>query len=391
MEAVPGVLQELFSYTSVTVALVTTAAVFFAMALGIRGAVNILGVKALSAPASRSARIKLAIVGSSLLAAALILPMLVTPYVEQYRKEKLYGERNAKRIVTDGEDIYVLLDNGNIIRLDRKGPKLVDSGTNTKQIASAGGQILILKENGQLWTYSKLRKRQAGRDEFALKDSGTGTKKIAHAGETVYVLKNSGELWRVYPLHGEDDFAIQKDDYRKLDPVRERGYQTIDISSAGSQLYFLTLAGEIYAYLPYDPTAVPLDKRPDLSQGSRRSRSLLRLYDGGPEVVRSIFADGSTLYFIKTNGSVWRVEDQARMLWFGPSVIEQLSASHGTVYMRTMDGRILRYDARRPRVRPVTQAGAGNIEILSLGDRLYVIDEFCNVYRYVPVTLKRSG
>jgi len=391
MEAVPEILQQAFSYTNLTVALVTIAGVFFALALGVRSAVNILGFKALSAPASRSARVKLGIVGAVLLATAIITSIAVTPYIEQYRKEKLYNRGDAKMIATDGEDIYVLQLDGNIVRLHEHGDSLIDDGTNTKHISSAGGQILILKDTGQVWTYSKLKELHTDRNRFELKDSGRNTKKISHAGETVYVLKNSGELWKIYPLHIKGEFGLEKYDYKKLDAPNDDKSRIDDIASAGSVLYILTRGGEIYAYLPHapqsDPKAVPLH----VSEGSKQSTSLVRLYNGGSESVNSIFADGSILYFIKTDGTVWRIKDKALKLWGGPDVVEELSASQGTVYIRTMKGEVFRFDAQNPDIRPITKAGEKNKRILSLGDRLYVIDKNRDVYLYAPITLKRSG
>ncbi|GAB7541323.1 hypothetical protein [Cupriavidus sp. 8B] len=306
--------------------------------------------------------------------------------------EKLvYEGTDAKQIVADGEDIYLLKENGNIYRLLRNGFTMVDPGTGTQQIAAAGGALYILKNNGNIWAYQPIHPRPE-KSEFQLTDDGTGTPQIVVTGDTMYVLKKNGNIWRstIAPsTTGNDDTTVENV-FIKVD----NGEDTKQITSAGSILYILKERGNI---LKYAPTL-----RQPFSE----------IYSNGD--ADAIKADGGALYFIRRDGTpckyrepsafekertaeqknaakqegVAKQEDTCIAIEKIVSA-KKIDALGGVAYILTRENKIFRYNAETDSVRELTEAGSDNRDIAAYYQDLFVIKITGSVKRYNEGRLKR--
>jgi hypothetical protein len=208
-------------------------------------------------PSPKSKRMKLIMygVGFSLIGVGLYRALRFPEYKPAVFEKWIYQGTDAKQIVADGEDLYLLKENGNIHRILQGSLPLADPGTLTRQIAAAGGALYILKDSGNIWAYQAV---QPGSDksDFQITDEGTGTLQIAVTGETLYVLKTNGNIWRstiapkstgdVATVKSTADVATVNNKFILVDD----GKNTKQITSSGSILYVLKEKGNIWKYAP---------------------------------------------------------------------------------------------------------------------------------------------
>jgi hypothetical protein len=285
----------------------------------------------------------------------------------------IYSGTDTKQIISDGEDVYLLKDNGNILRITRKGLQWVDDGTGTKQIAPAGGVIYILKENGNIWAGQWID----GKYDFKLKDPAPGTKQIVSVGETLYVLKNDGNIWKYFtrPIEPERVDLIH-DEFVKIDP----GTNTDEIASSGALLYVLKGSGTIWKY---SPVMKGSEQQESASKGFSPYEEIYK--DGG---ARSIRADGGSLYFIKADGTVWRYKERLDQV-FNKSKTRKIESLNGIVYILTSENAIWRYNLPDDDLRELRESGSDNKDIAAYGPDIFVIKNNGNVWRYNEVILTR--
>jgi hypothetical protein len=307
------------------------------------------------------------------LALALYLTFKVFPLYTTTVEEKFIDAGTdaagmyAKQIVSDGEDVYILMDSGNIFRVAQSRLQLIDNGTGTQQIAPAGGVIYILKNNGYIWAGQWLSANPT-QYNFIQKDWGTGTKQIVAVGETLYVLKNNGEIWK-YSTR-PDEYGTVRDDFVKI----YIGTDTQEISSSGALLYILKKDGSIWQYAPVQP---------------KDSGPFQEVYKGRDAV--SIKADGKALYFIKQDGSAWKYgEDKLTHIDTGNHDAKKIDAQYGLVYILTTEQTIWKYNSQNNTSRQIDKAHNDNETMAAYGPDIFVIKHHGGgVWRYNEGLMKR--
>jgi hypothetical protein len=145
--------------------------------------------------------------------------------------------------------------------------------------------LYVLKENGIVWAMQSISTSER-QDAFQLKDSGTRTKAILSAGETLYVLKENGNIFKYFTTPADAQHGYLTEGLALIDD----GINSTEMTSSGSVLYVLKDTGNIWQ-------AVPSLKQP--FQEIRHEAD-----------VKSIRADGKSLYFIKQDGSTWKYKEQ---------------------------------------------------------------------------------
>lgn len=344
----------------------------FSLLVTVTGIISGLKFLGLSAPSPRSRKEKLlmGITGAVLVIWAFVVSLSLPVYKPGISKRIIYAGNDAKQVVADGEDVYLLKDDG-ISRISQNRLQLIDSDKETMQISPAGGVLYILKDNGNIWSYvSVLGRTPTEKDSFRPKDDGTRTKQLVSAGETLYILKESGNIWKYYSRPEEKDMTVIHEKYVWIDS----GTNTKQIASSGSILYILKERdGEIWQYVP---------TREDL---------FAKIYPPDNEEGKAIFiaADGGTLYFIKDDGSTWKYKTS-------PSIIEkkerakEIDAVGGILYILTNEGEIFRYNTDDDDLRKLTEAGTDNAHIAAFGQDVFVIKkEDGGVWRYNEYVRRR--
>lgn len=72
-----------------------------------------------SSPRSKKERILMGSTGTALIIAGVALSLSAPVYIPDISKIQIYAGQDAHRIVADGEDVYLLKKNGNILRISR--------------------------------------------------------------------------------------------------------------------------------------------------------------------------------------------------------------------------------------------------------------------------------
>jgi len=304
------------------------------------------------------------------LAVGVIFTVRVFPqYIATVDAQLIYAGKDAKQIVSDGEDVYILKYNGNIFRIAQHSLELIDEGTETQQIAPAGGVIYILKDNGNIWAGQWFSKDRPSY-KFTLKDSGTNTQQIVSVGETLYVLKNNGQIWK-YSTHPDASGNV-KDDYAKI----YTGTEAEEIASSGALLYVRKKDGSIWQYAP-----VQLKELGPYEE----------IYKGRDAI--SIKADGKSLYFIKQDGSAWKYsEDTFRNINTGNHNAKKIDSQYGLVYILTTEQTIWKYKSQDNTSSGIDKANNDNENIAAYGPDIFVIKSNSRgggVWRYNEGLLKR--
>jgi len=363
------IIERLSSPKKFSIFLLTLGFSLLITATGIIRGLKFLGLSAPS-PRSRKEKLLMGTVGAVFVIASVAYSLALPVYKSDLSERRIYAGHDAKQIVADGEDVYLLKDNGNIFRISQNHLQLVDPGTGTAQIAPAGGILYILKDDGKIWSYVSISGRvPRGGDSFQLKDDGTRTKQIVSAGETLYILKESGNIWKYFSRPAERNMEIVHEEYVPVDP----GTNTAQIASSGSILYVLKESGEIWQYVP------TLEKL------------FGKIYQAESEDKKatSIAADGGTLYFIRNDGSTWKYKERFSIVE-KEEVAKKIDAVGGVLYILTTWGEIIRYNTNDDDLRKLTKAGSDNLHIAAFGQDIFVIKkDDGGVWRYNEYIRKR--
>lgn len=317
-----------------------------------------LGKSTIPIPTKRKWKIGFGLGGVVLVLVSIAISLQKPVWKPGVSEELVYigeGKAKAQQIVADGEQLYVLTIIGNIIRADKndKKEKTVDPGTNTKQIAAAGGLLYVLKNTGEIWAVVLAEKR-----EYKKIDPGTNTRQILAIGEALYVLKESGEVWRVWtPFSESNDKAGEVGLERKF--IHLRGLEDVEqIASSGTVLFILRRDGAIQRYFPMPESESAFMDMKECGQA------------------KYIAVDGGTLYlidaqndeaFICRTGSRTPVVGSITRL-FKRQIVKRIDASGGMAYILTNEGQIWGYDAVNDRLRPMAlfEPAAGDSPIISI-------------------------
>jgi hypothetical protein len=230
------------------------------------------------------------------------------------------GEPKAVQIAPAGGVIYIRNDIGNVLAyqwvVDRTNLKLTDDGTGTKQIVSVGEMLYILKNNGNIWKhYTTIDGQGRILDNFDMIDDGTGTREISCSGALLYVLKNNGNIWQYSPV------AKGASPYEEI----YKGGDATHIKADGGALYFTKQNGSVWKY-KNGLQQIDIDKHTAKSIDALHGviyiltmRNTIWRYNSQKGNSREIGKAGSDneeiaaygpdLFVIKTNGSVWRYNE----------------------------------------------------------------------------------
>jgi hypothetical protein len=304
------------------------------------------------------------VIGAAAITGSVVLAFTFPVYKPWVSKQLIYGGHDAKQVVADGEDVYLLKESGNIDRIWEglhQVSQSVDPGTGSRQIAPAGGVLYVLKENGNIWAVKSISASER-QDAFQLKDSGTRTKAILSAGETLYVLKENGNIFKYFTIPADAQHGHVTEGFALIDD----GTNTTEMTSSGSALYVLKDTGNVWQ-------AVPSLKQP--FQDIRHEAD-----------VKSIRADGKSLYFIKKDGSTWKYKEHVIQR---DRVAREIEVLGGIVYILTNENKIFRYNSQTDNLRELTEAGEDNKTIAPYYQDLFVIKTDGTVWRYSEGLLKR--
>lgn len=333
----------------------------FTTAFGITNGLQ-FGKLSLPSPTTGRGKILFNTLGLVIVGFGIILTVRLVPeYKPTIFRKILYAGDGVKQIVSDGEDIYLLKDNGNIFKIEQNKLLLVDNGTGTKQITSAGGVVYILKDNGNIWAYQWV----SGKPDIKMKDPSMNTKQIVAIGETLYVLKNSGQIWKYFTRPNKNGNI--NDEFVVID----NGTNTEQITSSGAFLYVLKNNGNIWKYSPIHKELGPYEE----------------IYK--EKDVISIKADGEALYFIKSDRSTWKYKDRFTLILNGYNASKKIDALGGVVYILTTQNKIWRYSSQNNNLRELCEAGSDNEEIAAYGQDIFVIKNNGSVWRYNEGLLRR--
>ena len=104
------------------------------------------------------------------------------------------GLKGSRAIAVGGKDVYTLEDNDDVWMFSSATGQWsrIDNGTHTRMIcADAQKGLYVLKESGNIFHH-------VGGTQFELADDGTGTAQIASSGGILYALKNNGNIYRLF-------------------------------------------------------------------------------------------------------------------------------------------------------------------------------------------------
>jgi hypothetical protein len=197
------------------------------------------------------------------------------------------------------------------------------------------------------------------------------------------VLKQLGDIWKYYTRPVGNRVDVIEDVFDQIDD----GTGTDDISSAGALLYVLKRNGNIWKYSPVIKGAPGTEwtHRETESTGPSPYEEIYREGDA-----RAIKADGGVLYFIKSDGTVWRFKDEKLDQVFSKSRARKIDALNGILYILTAENAIWRYNSPNDELREIREAGAeDNEDIAAYGPDIFVIKNNGNVWRYNEVILTR--
>jgi hypothetical protein len=345
-----------------------------ATAAGIATGVQ-LAQLSLPSPQTRIGKVLMCAVGLSLLAFGIGRSLRFPEYKPAVFERWAYQGPDAKQIASDGQDVYLLRQNGNIYRISDTGLALADDGTGTRQILPAGGILYILKNNGNIWVYQAI----SGSPAFQIADPGTGTSQIESSGEILYVLKENGNIWKSVVCSAGENSPLEHTKFVRIDD----GTDTKQLSSSGSILYILKKAGNIWKYAP------------------ALGQSFEEIYTS--RNAEWIKADGGALYFIRDDGTPCKYRERlslddrdATPKREGSCIAitegiraRKIDALGGVVYILTNENRVFRYNAETDDLREVVEAGSDNRSIAAYNQDLFAIKTDGSVKRYNEGRLRR--
>lgn len=245
--------------------------------------------------------------------------------------------RDIVQLAADGDRVYALRRNGNILLDDGSGVRVYDEGTGTKQITVERTTCYALKDKGNVW-------RRTGKGGWEKIDDGTGTKEIfAHAGG-VYSHKDNSTLW---------EYSGAETGWQKIDDGRDTRQVAGD---RGGNLYALKNNGNIWQYTKGSWYKIDDGKGTRQIQAARGSVYALKdngniwqYGDGWRKIddgtgTRQMFSSGNDLFVFKNNGTTWQFAAQS---WrkIPQDKADAVVISRGRHFVLRADGRITVSDA----------------------------------------------
>jgi len=345
-------------------------------ALGMTEGINLKFVK-VAAPARFRSRLIWASIGILIVIVGAGYSIRNPVYKPEFRKARIYAPVDvnfdqAKKVAADGADVYYLLQSGNIYLWNAGSSRLIDSGTNTTDIQTAGGKLWILKNSGNIYSYVKVSegaKLDNGDDLFDFVDEGTNTKQIFSVGDELYILKEDGAIWLYSPLLAEKD----ADKFRKLKIDVEIDGNIDMMAGTASILYFKLTDGTIWRHIPSE-----LEEK----------YSLTMIYSGEP--VSDILASGSILYIVKSSDkSLWRYEEDELHLISGKAEARKFVENFDTLFFLSSDGEIYRYSTETKLVENLHNLSGTYLDISVGGRNLFAVSADGNIYKFSEFLLKR--
>jgi hypothetical protein len=345
------IIERITSPDKLSVFIFTLGFFLIVAATGIIDELKFLGLSTPS-PRSKRGKIVMGIAGLVLLTWAVAQSLAIPVYKPTISAKKIYSGSDAKQIVADGEDVYLLKDNGNIFSISQNRLQQVDSGTGTAQISPAGGVLYILKNSGNIWSYVARGPRRE--DFFVPIDPGIGTRQIVSAGAALYILKENGHIWQYFARPAQRNMDAVEDKWFLLDD----GQSTKQIASTGSILYVLKGNGEIWQYIP------------------THVKGFSKIYEAADEDKRPTFIapSGGTLYFIKNDGSTWKFKEQLSIVE-REEVAKEIDVFGEVLYILSTKGEIIRYNTANGDLRKLADAGLDNVHIAAFGQDIFAIKE----------------
>lgn len=152
------IIERLTSPEKFSIFIFTLGFCLIVVATGIIGEIKFLGIEA-PPPRSKRQKVLMGIAGLVLLTWAVAQSLALPVYKPATSARRIYAGRDVKQIISDGEEVYLLKDNGNIFTISQNRLQLVDPGTGTAQISPAGGILYILKNNGNIWRHVSVNGR----------------------------------------------------------------------------------------------------------------------------------------------------------------------------------------------------------------------------------------
>lgn len=241
-----------------------------------------------------------------------------------------------RQLAVDGDQIYFLRKNGQILVEDASGFRVYDAATDgTKQIATDHGTVFALKSGGQLW-------RRAGEDsKWEQIDTATGTKQMLAVANQLYVLKDDSTIWQfsngnwTQIDNGGDSKALVGDRRGNLYVLKHNGnvweyaggWKQIDtatgtrqISAGHGLLYALKGAGDIWRFDGSQWAQI------DQSTGTHR-----------------IYASGEDLFAVKKDGAIWLWRNAGWTQVSKEDVVDAV-VSRGKLYVLRPNGQVVYVD-----------------------------------------------
>lgn len=240
-----------------------------------------------------------------------------------------YGEfSDLVQLAVDGNNLYYLRRNGNVLLDSGSGPQVYDNGTGSKQIAVDKGICYVLKNNGDIW-----RKKQGGRWE-KIDDSDSANQLIAMRGG-LYVLRKNGNIWN-----------YDGNQWTMIDAGQ--GTKQVDGDRLGN-LYALKSNGNIWKY---DGRWNKIDNGTGTRQIEAARGVVYALKDSGviwrydsqwskianETSVFSMHASGEHLFIVKKDGVIWKYDGSWHKLL--QEQVRSATVAHGNLYILRPNGTV---------------------------------------------------
>lgn len=232
------------------------------------------------------------------------------------------------QLAVDGNNLYYLRRNGNVLIDNGSGPKVYDNGVGTKQIAADNGICYVLKNHGDVW-----RRKQGGNWE-KIDDSDSVTQLIAMRGG-LYVLRKNGNIWQ---FNGSQWSQVDSG----------QGTKQVDGDRQGN-LYALKTNGNIWKY---DGRWNKIDngtgtRQIDAARGvvyALKDSGVIWKYDGqwhkiaDETSVFSMHASGDHLFIVKKDGVIWKYDGSWHKLV--QEQVRSATVAHGNLYILRPNGTV---------------------------------------------------
>jgi|WetSurMetagenome_2_1015567.scaffolds.fasta_scaffold280426_1 hypothetical protein len=365
LEELNSFFQDIQNPPAMAIAFFMIGVYFVINCSGISTGIQFGGIS-LRSPSSKRGRYIHGFIGLLLITASIFYSLAQPIYSESLRESQVYHGNDAKQIVEDGYNVFLLTDSGKILDLTQDNRVLLNNENDIKKIEPAGGLIYILNDNESVFAeyeFSGSHPNETKRQKY----NGISINQIIPAGEILYILERNGNILKIEPTRNGTYEGVTVDS----------GDSTKQIEFSGSLLYGLKNDGSVFETCPaINATGYKyIDKIKDADK---------------------ISADGETLYFITKEGSTWmyRHQDDTVSCILNGHEPKDLDAVGGIVYILTKSGEVFRYSMDSPIQLKNLPIGKNKEKIQSIaayGHEFFAINDDHNVYRYSENIIKRSA